>query len=115
MVNKSFYSKTGAGIPPHGNVELVETLLCANAVISLWRITNKETDFTVTIADIPLRLYAKLVQQLQDKKLLTLFQEVAMPLIEVLAELEYNGISVNVELLKTLIVRFASLLDELTS
>jgi len=66
-------------------------------------------------ADIPLRLYAKLVQQLQDKKLLTLFQEVEMPLIEVLAELEYNGISVNVELLKTLSVRFAARIEELTS
>jgi DNA polymerase-1 len=66
-------------------------------------------------ADIPLRLYAKLVQQLEDKELLTLFQEVEMPLIAVLAELEYNGISVNVELLKTMSVRFAARIEELTS
>ncbi|HIN53041.1 MAG TPA: DNA polymerase I [Planctomycetes bacterium] len=66
-------------------------------------------------ADIPLRLYETLVQQLEEKELLTLFQEVEMPLIEVLAELEYNGICVNVELLKTMSVRFAARIEELTS
>jgi DNA polymerase I len=66
-------------------------------------------------ADIPLRLYEKLVQQLEDKELLPLFQEVEMPLIEVLAELEYNGISVNIELLRKMSVRFAARIEELTS
>jgi DNA polymerase-1 len=66
-------------------------------------------------ADIPLRLYTTLVQQLEDMELLTLFQEVEMPLIAVLAELEYNGISINVELLKTMSVRFAARIEELTS
>jgi len=61
-----------------------------------------------------LRLYETLVQQLEEKNLLTLFQEVEMPLIDVLAELEYNGICVNVELLKTMSVRFAARIVKLT-
>jgi DNA polymerase-1 len=66
-------------------------------------------------ADIPLRLYETLLQQLEEKQLLELFQKVEMPLIKVLAELEYNGICVNVELLKTMSVRFATRIEDLTS
>jgi len=65
-------------------------------------------------ADIPLRLVEPLQEQLEDGDLSGLFHEVEMPLIEVLAELEFNGICINVELLDSMSVRFADRMETLS-
>ncbi len=51
---------------------------------------------------IILQLVPKLEKELHDKKLIKLFSEIEMPLVEVLAEMEITGIKLNLELLKKL-------------
>jgi len=53
------------------------------------------TDYAAEDADITLRLHHVLAPQLDSLKLRTLFDDVEMPLVEVLAELEHNGIRVD--------------------
>ncbi|MCX8029137.1 MAG: DNA polymerase I [Brevinematales bacterium] len=54
-------------------------------------------------ADITLRLYNFFSNKLEEnEKLKKLFYEIEMPLVEVLGEMEYNGIKVDVEYLKNL-------------
>ncbi len=64
-------------------------------------------------ADIPLRLYELLDQKLAENDLEPLFRDVEMPLVRVLAELEYNGIKVNQEYLRALGDEFGKRLDDL--
>ena len=53
-------------------------------------------------ADVPLRLRPILADRLRADELETLFNELEMPLVEVLAELEFNGIRVDVPRLEEL-------------
>jgi len=53
-------------------------------------------------ADVPLRLRGMLDHRLREQQLLELFAEVEIPLIEALAEMEYNGIRIDVTRLKEL-------------
>ncbi len=58
-------------------------------------------------ADITFQLYEVLVKLLDEKKMKLLFENVEMPLVEVLSEMEMNGVSIDTEALsdyaKTLI------------
>jgi DNA polymerase I len=56
-------------------------------------------------ADITLQLERKLTPLLKQEKLLKLYEEVEAPLIHVLADIEYNGISVDTDALKELSVQ----------
>jgi len=69
-------------------------------------------DYAAEDADIPLRLTQPLQQRLQEEELLELYHELELPLIEVLAELEFNGIRVNTERLAELSARYG---EELAS
>lgn len=62
-------------------------------------------------ADIPLRLYENLRTQLEKENLDELFDQVEMPLIRVLSELEFNGITVDASRLKDLSHRLVELID----
>lgn len=53
-------------------------------------------------ADVPLRLREILEPRLEKLGLAPLFHDLEMPLIEVLSELEYNGVRVDCERLKTM-------------
>src|SRR5207248_2304748 len=53
-------------------------------------------------ADVAWRLCAVLEPQLQDKGLKRLYDELEVPLVEVLAELEFNGIRLDVPRLERL-------------
>lgn len=64
-------------------------------------------------ADVPVRLRPLLAERLEALGLVPLFEELEIPLIEVLVELEYNGIKVDVERLRELSVRFDAKLAEL--
>jgi DNA polymerase-1 len=57
-------------------------------------------------ADVPLRLRPLLAERLQEAELEELNSQVEVPLIEVLAELEYNGVRVDPARLKELSIRY---------
>lgn len=53
-------------------------------------------------ADITCQLYQKLKSDLENEGILGLFEELEMPLIEVLADIEKNGVKLNLKLLNEL-------------
>jgi DNA polymerase-1 len=63
--------------------------------------------------DIPIRLVEPLTGQLNDQRLAHLFQSLEMPLIEVLAEMEYQGIRIDTAALQALSVEFQGTIDRL--
>ena len=64
-------------------------------------------------ADVPLRLWPILEKQLRDAQLMELFESLEVPLIEVLAELEANGIKVDVAHLQSLSEKYGVRILEL--
>ncbi|MBS0208169.1 MAG: DNA polymerase I [Planctomycetes bacterium] len=64
--------------------------------------TQLVSDYASEDADVPVRLLPILQQKLAEAQLEPLFQSLEMPLVEVLAELEFNGIRVDVPRLKAL-------------
>ncbi|MFP6611195.1 MAG: DNA polymerase I [Pirellulales bacterium] len=55
------------------------------------------TDYACEDADVPLRLLPILQKQLDELALSDLFRELELPLIDVLVEMEFNGIKVDVD------------------
>jgi DNA polymerase-1 len=64
------------------------------------------TEYAAEDADVPLRLLEALEPRLKGSGLDSLFSDLEMPLIEVLAEMEFNGVRVNVERLRELSGQF---------
>jgi DNA polymerase I len=64
-------------------------------------------------ADVALRLRPVLAARLKSSDLDTLFETLEMPLVEVLAELEFNGIRIDTQLLAGLSRKYAALLARL--
>jgi len=64
-------------------------------------------------ADIPLKLRSILLDKLKQQQLLQLFEELEVPLVEILAEMEYFGIRIDTELLAKLSDLYAHRLDDL--
>jgi DNA polymerase-1 len=60
------------------------------------------THYAAEDADVAWRLRPRLAERLKDARLEKLFGEVEMPLVEVLVELEFNGIKIDTELLARL-------------
>ncbi len=71
------------------------------------------TPYAAEDADVPLRLRNQLQSRLEEEGLVELFHELEIPLIEVLAELEYNGIRVDVGRLEELGQRFGERMQSL--
>ena len=71
------------------------------------------TAYAAEDADVPLRLAQMLTPRLHEKGLWPLFAELEMPLIEVLAELEYNGVRVDAARLRELGSQFSQRIAEL--
>jgi DNA polymerase-1 len=67
----------------------------------------KVCEYAAEDADIAWRLCETLEPKLQDPGLDRLYRELEIPLVAVLAELEYNGVAVDVPLLKRLSEEFA--------
>ncbi len=96
----------------HGMDSLAAELL-GYKTISFAEVTGKEKDFTqveverATVyaaedADITLRLAEKLVPLLKQTQQESLFNDVEMPLLEVLADMEWRGIRIHSEFLGSL-------------
>lgn len=64
-------------------------------------------------ADVPCRLRPLLQAKLESDGLKELFDSVEMPLIEVLAEMEFNGIRIDAEALARLSSKFSTRIDNL--
>ena len=63
--------------------------------------------------DVPWRLADALAARLQEESLEELYHTLEMPLVEVLAELEYNGVAVDVPLLNRLSQQYGQRMAEL--
>ena len=71
------------------------------------------TEYAAADADVPVRLTAILERKLKAEGLDELFRSVELPLVEILAELEFNGIKVDVQRLRELSDRFGERLARL--
>ena len=71
------------------------------------------TEYAAEDADVPFRLTPLLEKRLADDNLTTLFETVEMPLVEVLAEMEFNGIRVDVERLTRLSEQYGERIAQL--
>jgi DNA polymerase-1 len=74
---------------------------------------SEVAEYAAEDADVPVRLIPILERRLVEERLDRLFRDLEMPLTEVLAELEFNGIKVDVDLLAELGERFGRRLDAL--
>jgi DNA polymerase-1 len=71
------------------------------------------TRYACEDADVPMRLVDMLSDRLQSEGMQELFRDLEMPLVEVLAELEYNGIAVDTQLLADLSRKYGDRMAEL--
>ena len=71
------------------------------------------TEYACEDVDLPIQLYEILRPRLEQEGLLELFNNLEMPLIEVLAEMEFNGIQISREKLLELSYLFEKKIDEL--
>ncbi|MEX2112047.1 MAG: DNA polymerase I [Pirellulales bacterium] len=71
------------------------------------------TDYAAEDADVAWRLRPPLAERLKESQLQKLFDEVEMPLVEVLVELESNGIKVDTGLLAALSQKYGHRVAEL--
>ena len=71
------------------------------------------TPYAAEDADVPMRLLPLLASQLEEANLNELFHNLEMPVIDVLVELEYNGIKVDTDRLAALSAQFGQRLDAL--
>ncbi len=69
------------------------------------------TAYAAEDADVPLRLKPLLESQLHEQGLHELFTSIEMPLVSVLAEMEFHGIAVDRAVLESLSVEFGERLD----
>jgi len=75
--------------------------------------TPLAADYSAEDAEVTWRLYELFSRRFTDDDRRRLFQNVEMPLVEVLAELEYNGVALDVPVLKKLETQLGARLDEL--
>jgi DNA polymerase-1 len=74
---------------------------------------TKVSDYACEDVDVPWRLYDVLNKQLHDLDLMELFSDLEIPLIDVLAEMESNGIAIDTELLEVISGELAGRLADL--
>ncbi len=72
-------------------------------------------EYAAEDADITWRLYERFAPQLDEKQLGSLFADVEMPLVSVLANMEYAGVRIDVDLLRAMGEQLAVQLIELTA
>ena len=71
------------------------------------------TDYACEDVDVPLRIARLVREQLADENLGDLYDDVELPLIDVLAEMEFNGIRVDAETLRGMSGEFAAEMESL--
>lgn len=63
---------------------------------------DKATQYSAEDADMAFRLHQKLLPMVKENKLFDLYRKIEMPLVEVLADMEYRGVKVDKERLQTM-------------
>ncbi len=76
---------------------------------------EKLSDYAAEDADVTWRLYEFLAAKMRDSSVETLFRDVEMPLVEVLAEMELNGVAVDVDLMRSASERLGERIDSLSA
>jgi DNA polymerase-1 len=76
--------------------------------------TQRVTDYAAEDALVAFRLARVFEERLRQENLRELFQTVEMPLVAVLADMEYNGVTIDTEKLSKLSGRLTRQLDQLT-
>jgi len=71
------------------------------------------TQYACEDADVPLRLERMLSDRLREEELIGLFNDLEMPLVEVLVDMEYNGIAVDKGVLARLSAQYGERMTEL--
>lgn len=80
----------------HQNITYEEVAGKGKAQISFAEVPlDKATEYSGEDADVTLRLHGKLVPDLEKQQLTRLFHDVEMPLVDVLAEMEYCGVLID--------------------
>jgi DNA polymerase I len=74
---------------------------------------EKVKEYAAEDADITWQLKERLEKELQENKLIKLFQEIEMPLINVLAEMEWAGIRIDSNILETYAVELNAEADKI--
>jgi DNA polymerase I len=97
--------------------------------ISFTQLTTLENKKKISITQVPLaklgnyscedadftwRLYTQLSKKLENEKLTKLFNEIEMPLVPVLIEMEQNGIKIDTKFLKDFSKKLTSQIDSVT-
>ena len=70
-------------------------------------------DYAAEDTDITLRLYKIFHQNLKSEKLIQIYENFEKPMVEILAQMEINGIKINNNFLKTLSDKFNKKIEEL--
>ncbi|MBP90923.1 MAG: DNA polymerase I [Planctomycetaceae bacterium] len=98
----------------HKTISIKELIGSGKKQIGMAEVPVKQvTDYAAEDADVPLRLATILGKKLEAEGLDDLFRFLEMPLIEVLAEVEFNGIKVDVDRLAELSQRYGERLAKL--
>ncbi|TWT70283.1 DNA polymerase I [Crateriforma conspicua] len=74
---------------------------------------TRVSDYACEDVDVPIRIADTISDQLKQADLNDLFADVEIPLIDVLAEMEFNGITVDAEYLRRMSEQFASQIEQL--
>jgi DNA polymerase-1 len=89
----------------HENISITELIGKGKKQISMAEVpTRKVCDYAAEDADAAWRLAERLEPELVEKGLKGLYDELEIPLIDVLAEMEFHGVRIDVDLLKTISV-----------
>jgi DNA polymerase-1 len=72
------------------------------------------TEYAAEDADYTWRLYRLFEPHLKNSDLAPLFYETEMPLVRVLTEMEYNGVSIDVDFLRQMSTRMSARAEEIT-
>lgn len=65
-----------------------------------WRLDESDSDYAYHAAECLLRMYGPMRQKLIDNDMLALYNEVEIPLVDVLVDMEREGVNIDVEALK---------------
>ena len=97
----------------HQNITYEEVAGSGRSQISFAEVPlDKATEYSGEDADVTLRIHQKLIPELEDQKMIPLYREVEIPLIQVLADMEYRGVLVDEAGLKKMSSGLAEEIDQ---
>lgn len=85
----------------HQNIKYADVAGTGKAQVSFAEVPiDKATEYSAEDADVTLRLHHLLRPKIDENELTDLFEKIEVPLVSVLAEMEYQGVRVDVPLLR---------------